>query len=140
MEVPPPNPHALGSGLMSEASWRAKELIKKALLPQEIDGAVIRKYVRKALRVGAWRTLKPERKALLKATLKWGKVRSETLKNILKETLLHIELHTLKGKALYYGVLITIKNAVKKVKTNLTQLLITGISYLNNPPLYRIYG
>jgi len=127
----------------------ARELVAKLLLPQRITGEVIEKYFRKALRVGAWRALRKEARALILAArnVRIGTVKSPVLATALKQAFLTIELHTLKGKALYYGVIITmkqaphtLKQALTKTKQTLTKILIEGISYLNNPPTLRIYG
>ncbi|MDK6027914.1 hypothetical protein QPL79_00845 [Ignisphaera sp. 4213-co] len=87
--------------------------------------------------------LKPESRALLLALRRWGVVKSSTLKSILLNIFLEIELCTVRGKALFYGIILTMKNCVEKainIVRDFGKILYTGISYLNNPPMYRIYG
>lgn len=125
-------------------SEKAKKILTKIALPQKINAETINKYIRKAHRTGAWRNLKQENKALLIALRKWkNTIKSRTLTTILHKILLQIELHTLRGQALYYGIIIALKNSIHKLKElikNTTRLLVIGISYLNSPPMYRIYG
>jgi hypothetical protein len=106
--------------------------------------AVVEKLFRKALRVGAWSSLKPEQRALILALRKWrGGVRSRNLLKVVKRIFLEVELFTLRGRALLYGVAIAIKNGVnvaKDVLNNTGYILATGIMYLNNPPMLRVYG
>jgi len=122
---------------------KAEELLAKLLLPKEVSGKTIDEYIRKALRTNSWRTLKPENRALLLALRKWRSIKSSTLKSILYRIFLNIELHTLKGKALFYGIILAMKNHVyrlSEVLIDTAKLLTIGISYINNPPIYRIYG
>lgn len=131
-------------GLGEELISKAKELLSKILLPKTITNKVVDMYVRKALRVGVWRFLKQESKALLHLTRKKVTVvKSLTLKSILLKLFLEIELHTFKGKALFYGIILAMRKPMHKLNEllkNIPQLLTIGISYLNNPPIYRIYG
>ena len=127
----------------------AREVTAELLLPRKVTKETIEKYFRKALRVGAWRALTKEVKALILAARKAriATVKSPALLTVLREAFLTIELHTLKGKAVYYGALITLRQApntlrqaLRKARQALTKILIEGISYLNNPPTLRIYG
>ncbi len=135
---------AAGEGPGQSITQKAKQLLAQILLPKTITPQAIEKYFRKALRTKAWYTLKPETKALILALRKWKhQIKSQTLTQTLKGILTHIELHTLKGKAIYYGIILTLKNTktrLAELLKNTTQLLITGIFYLNNPPTLRIYG
>ena len=122
---------------------KAKELLTLILIPQRINSHIITYYLRKALRVGAWRGLSKEARALLIVASRVGlrMVRSQILREILRRILLEIELHTLKGKALLYGILIQLRRGVSKLVDmlgELTKILCIGISYLNNPPAYRV--
>ena len=124
-------------------SSKAKRILAKIILPKKINGETISKYIKKAYRTGAWRNLEREARALLILLRRWGTIKSHTLKNVLHRILLEIELHTLKGQALYYGIILAMKNPIYKLHEllrNTTKLLIMGIFYLNNPPVYRIYG
>ena len=123
---------------------RAKEILTHILIPEHIDSKLISYYyLRKALRVGAWRSLSREARALLivasRVSLKT--VKSRVLKEVLKSVFLEIELHTLKGKALLYGILTQLRRGVSKlvdILKDVTKLLCLGISYLNNPLAYKV--
>jgi hypothetical protein len=123
---------------------KAKEVLLSIVAPDNISRAVVEKLFRKALRVGAWSSLKPEQKALILALRKWrGVVRSRNLLEVVKRIFLEVELFTFRGRALLYGVAIAIKNGVnvaKDVLNNTVYILATGIMYLNNPPMLRVYG
>jgi len=123
----------------------AKKLLEEVSIPKTISSAVVKRYFRKALRCGVWRNLKAEQKALLLVLKMWrGSVRSKTLQEIVKNIFLEIELSTFRGKALLFGVAIAIKKKLYKTISNplknIGYILATGIMYLNNPPIYRIYG
>ena len=122
----------------------AKKVFLKLVIPEKISRDVVEKFFRKALRTGVWRFLRAEQRALLLALRAWGReVRSRRLAEIVREIFLEIELSTLMGKALLYGIAIAIKNSVDVLKCavkNLGYLLATGIMYLNNPPMLRVYG
>jgi hypothetical protein len=128
----------------SELVEKAKEVLLSIVAPDNISRAVVEKLFRKALRVGAWSPLKPEQKALILALRKWrGVVRSRNLLEVVKRIFLEVELFTFRGRALLYGVAIAIKNGVnvaKDVLNNTGYILATGIMYLNNPPMFRVYG
>jgi hypothetical protein len=122
----------------------AKKVLMKLLIPVKISRSVVENFYRKALRTGIWRFLKPEQRALILALRIWGReVRSRKLVEIVRKIFLEIELSTFRGKALLYGIAIAIKNrlgVVKYLSTNTSYILALGIMYLNNPPMYRIYG
>ena len=130
-------------GVSEPVLFRARELLTLILIPQRINSHVINYYLRKALRVGAWRGLSREARALLIVASRVGlkSVRSQILREVLRRIFLEIELHTLKGKALLYGILIQLRRGVSKLVDmlgELTKILCIGISYLNNPPAYRV--
>ena len=133
---------------LEEAHQLARLIITKTLLPQTLTRPTLQKYIRKAIQNHSWHKLKPEQRALLYTASKTiTRVRNQTLYNILAEILLTIELATTKAKAIYYGAILLIKQAPNKAQTLLThtknilsKLLYLGINYLNNPPIYRIYG
>ena len=132
-----------GEGPGQHVVLKAKELLTKILLPRKVTGSVVNRYVRKALRTGAWRSLKQENRAILIVARKWGVIKSATLKSILYRIFLEIELYTIRGKALFYGIILTMKSTIYKLHETLRdiqKLLTIGILYLNNPPMYRIYG
>jgi len=120
--------------------FRAKELLGRMLLPRVVSGEVVSRYVRKAFRVGVWRFLNQESRAILLITRRWGIIRSPMLKSILYRLFLEIELCTLRGRALFYGILLALKSSVYKlheVLNDYQRLLALGIFYLNSPPMYR---
>ena len=138
--------HVLGGNYVThDVMSVARELVKKILIPYEgpIPGYLIRRYTLRALRNGTWRTLRPEQKALLRIAQRLRVVKSKTLINVLKEVFLQIELKTVRGKALLHGIIIAMKSSIRKLHellNNIAELLVIGISYLNNPPIYRVYG
>lgn len=117
---------------------------KELVLPKVITRDLIVSYVRKALRTRVWFSLSPYQRALLKAlTLsRVYVVRSRVLKELITELLLIIERGTLKGKALWYGLVIALNMGkyLKNIVLNVETLLYLGINYLNNPPIFRPYG
>ncbi len=116
---------------------KAKEFLTKTLLPK-LNCGVIRRCVLKAIRLGVWRFISPESRALLRALTFWrGVIRSESLKRVVRELLLYIELNTIRGSAILYGLLITLRKESKAVVDSVDKLLLLGISYLNNPPIFR---
>lgn len=123
-----------------EVTSKFKELV----LPRVITRDLIISYVRKALRTRIWFSLSPYQRALLKAlTLsRVYVVRSRVLKELITELLLIIERETLKGKALWYGLVIALNMCkyLKSIVLNVETLLYLGINYLNNPPIFRPYG
>jgi hypothetical protein len=123
-----------------EVTSKFKELV----LPKVITRDLIISYVRKALRTRVWFSLSPYQRALLKAlTLsRVYVVRSRVLKELITELLLIIERGTLKGKALWYGLVIALNMCkyLKNIVLNVETLLYLGINYLNNPPIFRPYG
>lgn len=122
---------------------KIKETLSKILLPNKITQTHMRKYIRKAIANRTWHTLTKLERSLLWLTSKIVlTIKSPILNKLIKQILLKIELASTKGKALYYGILILIKKLKKIEETikNLTETLYIGLSYINNPPTYRIYG
>jgi len=122
---------------------KIKETLTKILLPKQITQTHLRKYIRKALANRSWYLLTQLERSLLWLTSKIvPTIKSPILKKIVQQILLKIELTTTKGKALYYGILLLLKKAKKIEETvkNLVETLYIGLSYINNPPTYRIYG
>jgi len=127
----------------SKLDKEIKETLTKILLPKQITQTHLRKYIRKALTNRSWHLLTKLERSLLWLTSKIvPTVKSPTLRKTIQQILLKIELATTKGKALYYGILILIKKLkrIEEIVQNLTYTLYLGLSYLNNPPTYRIYG
>ena len=127
----------------SKLDKEIKETLTKIILPKKITQTHLRKYIRKALANRSWYLLTQLERSLLWLTSKIvPTIKSPILKKIVQQILLKIELTTTKGKALYYGILILIKKLkrIEEIVQNLTYTLYTGLSYINNPPTYRIYG
>ena len=121
----------------------AKGLLAQIILPRRITGRVIEKYIRKALIVRAWHRLGAEERALLILTRRLPRVKSPVLTSVLRRILLKIEMLTVRGQALFYGIILTMQSTLGRILRpliNIPRLLAIGISYLNNPPHMRIYG
>jgi hypothetical protein len=119
------------------------EVLNRVALPERITGEVVSRYVRRAVRLGIWRRLRPESRALLLVARGFAVLRSPVVTSIVRRLLLEVEVHTLRGRALLYGVLIALRDPFLRlagVLRDATKLLVLGISYLNNPPLLRFYG
>ena len=130
-----------GERLGEELRHGLADVLANVLLSKVIDRGVIERYIRRALRNGSWFKLSKLQRALLKVASRVVKVvKSPTLAEVLKKALLEIELNTLKGKALYYGLLtaLSIGEPLNKLLNRLTYVMMLGINYLNNPPLYRV--
>ncbi|WP_440059988.1 hypothetical protein ACSU1N_02205 [Thermogladius sp. 4427co] len=120
---------------------KARRFIARVLLPRHVDRFVVEKYVRKAIRTAAWRSLRVESRALLLALRRFqGVVKSMVLKSILYDIFVEIELSTLRGRALFYGFIQAIRNGLEQVLGDLKRVLTLGIFYLNTPTHYRFYG
>ncbi|KSW10765.1 hypothetical protein CF15_08265 [Pyrodictium occultum] len=133
----------LDQGPGSRALEKAREAVARILLPERITGPLIQKYIRKAILNHTWHALPPETRALMLLARRLPRIKSPTLASILKQAFLRIELATTRGQALLYGALIAMKKAAQdlhRLLHNASKLLILGLSYLNNPPIYRIYG
>jgi len=127
----------------SKLDKEIKETLTKIILPKKITQTHLRKYIRKALANRSWHILTKLERSLLWLTSKIvPTVKSPTLRKTIQQILLKIELATTRGKALYYGILILIKKPrkIEEIVQNLTYTLYLGLSYINNPPTYRIYG
>lgn len=130
----------LGRGSHVEPSTIEK--LSSLILPRIITGRVIEDYIRRAIRSGVWRRLGAERRALLMVASRWGVIKSCVLKQILREIFIEIEIHTLRGRAILYGIIVALKSTLnpREILNSVSRLLAIGISYLNNPPAYRFYG
>ncbi len=82
----------------------------EALLPKRVTSSVIQSYIRRALRNRAWLALPRAERALLRAASRVVKVvRSRVLAEVLRRIFLKIDLRTLRGRAIYYGLMILAK-------------------------------
>jgi len=141
----------VGAGLASiDPLWssplaeRARGILAKATLPRVITSAVIDRYVRKAWRSGAWRSLPREARALLLLARRVvAVVRSPILRRVLERIFLEIELSTLRGRALFAGIIAVLEKGVLRARDilgSLGRVLVIGLSLLNSPPIYGVRG
>jgi len=120
-----------------------RETLKNCLIPDEVNSDVVRVYVVRALRNGVWVRLRRECRALLTVLSRYVRLKefkSEVLKDVVRESLLEIELNTFKGRALYYGFIILkleFNSLIDSLRNVLSRALYLGVSYLNNPPLFK---
>lgn len=139
---------AAGEGPGLEALEAAKQLVADLLIPRRVSGRVVERYFRKAVRTGASRSLPRESMALLYILRRWSRrIVSTQLLAVLRRIFLEIELHTIRGRALLYGAVLAMKSPhhmipglLENAWRHVAQLIYMGISYLNNPPMYRVYG
>ncbi|MEM1797534.1 MAG: hypothetical protein QXM97_07400, partial [Zestosphaera sp.] len=132
-------------GLEDRVVEHVKSLMTKVIaLSFDSAGGTVKTYIRKAVRTGAWRSLKPESRALLLALRSWKRsVKSPVLRSILTRIFVEIELHTTRGKAIFYGILEAMRGAreiLSDLSGNLSKIIAMGIQYMNLPLLYRIHG
>ncbi|MEM0066688.1 MAG: hypothetical protein QXH88_07190 [Sulfolobales archaeon] len=132
-------------GLENRLVEYVKSLMTKIIAPSfDSAGGTVKTYIRKAVRTGAWRSLKPESRALLLALRSWKRsVKSLVLRSILTRIFVEIELHTTRGKAIFYGILEAMREArevLSDLSGNLSKIIVMGIQYMNLPLLYRIHG
>jgi len=91
----------------------------------------------------AWYHLERIDKGILILTRRLPLIKSSTPKSILSRIFLEIEMYTTRGKALFYGIIISVHNTLDRLHElleNVSRLLTIGLFYLNNLPMYRIYG
>jgi predicted nucleic acid-binding protein len=131
---------ALERGVSRDSLEVARSVVAKHLLPRLITREVLQHYVRKALRVGAWSRLRRESRALLIAARSLPVVKSPVLKGILREIFLEIELHTLRGRAVFYGVLVALRQGLLHALRDCKRLITLGVGYLNLPLAWRVLG
>lgn len=120
-----------------------EKLIMEKFLSDNITPRMIERYIRKALQSRVWYYLSQVDKAILILTRRLLRIKSPVLKQVLKKIFLKIELYTIRGKALFYGLLIAMVNPLYRLEEvihNIKRVIILGIQYLNNSPIYRIYG
>jgi len=99
------------------------------------------RYVRKALRSGAWQRLRRESRLLLRAVARYIRVvKSPVLREVLRGILLEIEPFTLRGRAVFYGVLVALRRGLVEALRDLKRLITLGIGYLNLPLMWRVLG
>jgi hypothetical protein len=67
-------------------------------------------------------------------------VKSRVLSDILAGIMVEIELSTLRGRAIYYGVLVALRQGLKEALGDFKRLITLGIGYLNLPSMWRVLG
>jgi len=127
-------------GVSGEAVEEAFRRLREAINPDVIDKAIIERYIRKAVRTGAWRSLRYESRSLLLASRYLPRVRSPVLRSIILDIMASIDLYTTRGKAIFYGVLVALKQGLVNALNNLRRIITLGIAYLNLPDLWRTLG
>jgi hypothetical protein len=127
-------------GVSRDAVLLAKSTVLELLVPSVVTRETVNYYIRKALRSGAWWRLRRESRALLLASRFLPVVRSPTLLGILREVFSEIELSTLRGKAVFYGVLLALRQGLREVLRDLKRLVTLGVGYLNLPVMWRVLG
>ena len=127
-------------GVSRDAVLLAKSTVLELLVPSVVTRETVNYYIRKALRSGAWWRLRRESRALLLASRFLPVVKSPTLLGILREVFSEIELSTLRGKAVFYGVLLALRQGLREVLRDLKRLVTLGVGYLNLPVMWRVLG
>jgi len=127
-------------GVTREVLEEAFRRLREAIDPGVIDKAIIERYIRKAVRTGAWRSLSHESRSLLLASRFLPRIKSVVLKSIILDIMASIELYTIRGKAVFYGVLVALRQGLASVLSNLRRIITLGIAYLNLPDLWRTLG
>jgi len=127
-------------GVSEDAVALAKSTVSKFLIPRGVNSSVIEYYFRKALRSGVWFKLREESRALILASRFLPIVKSPVLKGMLREVFLEIELCTLRGKAVFYGVLVALRQGLVEALGDLKRLVTLGVGYLNLPVMWRVLG
>ena len=129
-----------GGGVEPHLEGQVLNFLSDVLIPKSISRPLIERYIRKAFINRSWFNLSRFQRALLHVAVRTvSRVKSPILTNILRRIFLTIELGSPRGRALYYGTLLILKTGktLTEVKERITHALLLGISYLNNPPLYR---
>jgi len=84
--------------------------VRSILLEKPFKREYLCRLVKRAWRTGVWYKLSIEQRSLLYLTSKIVEVvRSKVLEKLIEEIAYMIELSTLKGKAIYYGVILALR-------------------------------
>jgi len=105
-----------------------------------VTSSLISRFIRKAVRTGVWSKLPTTSRALLLASRCLRIVKSRVLSDILAGIMVEIELSTLRGRAIYYGVLVALRQGLKEALGDFKRLITLGIGYLNLPSMWRVLG
>ena len=114
--------------------------VKECIRISRLTSSLIVKFIRKALNTGVWYKLPLVSRALLLAVKRLPVVKSPVLRNVLLDIMVKIELFTLRGKAVFYGVLVAVRSGFLEDLSSVKRLITLGVSYLNLPELWRILG
>ncbi|MCY0867653.1 MAG: hypothetical protein OWQ48_00245 [Desulfurococcus sp.] len=118
----------------------AERRVAEILVPRRVTRGVVEKYIRKAIANRSWYTLPRVTRILLLLVRRLPRVKSPVLTGILREIFLKVELASLKGRAILYGILVALGGRLTEILGNVKRLLTLGLFYLNQPVHYRIYG
>jgi len=88
----------------------------------------IEKYIRKAMQTRTWYCLERIQRAILILTRRLPLIKSPVLKSILYRIFLEIEMFTTRGKALFYGIIISMHNTLDR----LHELLVNRLQAIGN--------
>ncbi len=125
-----------GEVLEEPVKEEVKRALTQVLTPQVITKRDVERYFRKALINKSWRKLEKTQRVLLWLARKVvDTVKSPLLKKALSEIFLKIELASLKGKLVFYGLLSLLRKGVKigEIVKKPVTLLYEGLKYLDNP-------
>ena len=123
-----------------DAGPQVLDLLDGVVLPGKVTDGLVSRFVRRAARLGIWRRLRPESRALLLVARRFSVLRSPVAVSALRRAMLEVELLTLRGRALLFGVLVSLRDPCLRLSGvfgDVAKLLAIGISYLSNPPAYR---
>jgi len=105
-----------------------------------LTSSLISRFIRKAIRTGVWFMLPTTSRALLLASRCLKIIKSRVLREILMGIMVEIELSTLRGRAIYYGVLVALRSGLREALGDFKKLITLGVGYLNLPLMWRILG
>jgi hypothetical protein len=104
-----------------------------------LTSSLISRFIRKAICTCVWFKLPTTSRALLAS--KFLKIaKSRVLREILVGIMVEIELSTLRGRAIYYGVLVALRSGLREALGDFKKLITLGIGYLNLPLMWRVLG
>jgi len=116
------------------------DLLDGVVLPGKVTGGLVSRFVRRAARLGIWRRLRPESRALLLAARCFSVFRSPVAVSALRRAMLEVELLMLRGRALLFGALVSLRDPYLRLSGvfgDVAKPLAIGISRLSNPLAYR---
>lgn len=136
---------SLAESLSRNPSLLIKEIFQEFIelvVPHRIDRDTVERYYRKAARLGVLHRLDPYDRAFLYSLRLWlskgYRIRSSVLIDIARRVFASIELSSLRGRAIAFGILIAMRRGLRRVLGNIEDLLILGLQFINMPAMYRI--